>query len=524
MHALRLAIDPLLDERYAPEIAWTWRYLLTGAGYAWHVCELDEPLDIAYVADPQRAPRARVVIQATPRLWERRSALRLAGTATVDGFIHPLYHGERADKQLIVLEQGRLVIARDIVFNVFWLLTGQEEAHFPKNRHGHIDLTGTPYLRNHILRQGLASGIGARFEQLLGELGMPPGAPRWPYGKRAAAAISHDVDYPEVVRWLEPLRVVVRRGVRGLSAALDVMTGKRHHWQFNSWLALERDFGVQSVFYFVARQGSLREYALGTPDPFYDIRAPHFRALFRTLIDAGCEIGLHSSYRAYASIEQFAHEKCLLEEVAGVLIVGNRHHYWHLDPVHPEATLTVHERLGFSYDASLTHDRYLGWRRGSCWPFFPFIQQERRELYTLQLPTGWMDSQLFLRRDANPGDPDDVLGALADQTAAQGGLLLVSIHDYVFDDVLFPGWVATLRRLWERLRARGDFWMATPAEIAAHWRARYRRLLALSAGLGVACGITTGASLCERNISQRCGTRGERREGVRLFSADEMVC
>ncbi|ABU60001.1 polysaccharide deacetylase family protein [Roseiflexus castenholzii] len=495
MQPVRLALDPSLDERYAPEIAWTWRYLLTGAGYAWHVCGLDEPCDIAYVADPQRTPHARLVIQATPRLWERRSAPRLAGVATVDGFTHPLYEGERVDEAMIIGEQGRLICTRDIVFDLFWLLTGQEETHFPKNRHGYVDLTGTPYLHNNIVQQGLASGIGARFAQLLGDIGAPPGEPRWPHGKCAAAAISHDVDYPEVVRWLEPLRVLLRQGVRGLPAAVDVMTGKRHHWQFNAWLALERDLGAPSAFYFVARRGSLREYALGTPDSFYDIRAPQFRALFRSLIGAGCEIGLHSSYCAYASIEQFAREKRLLEECAGVPVVGNRHHYWHMDPMNPEATLMIHEQLGFLYDASLTHDRYLGWRRGSCWPFFPFIQQERRELRTLQLPTGWMDSQLFLQHGANPGEPNEVLRNLADRTAAQGGLLLVNVHDYVFDDALFPGWVATLRRLWEYLSARGDFWMAAPAEIAAHWHARYRRLLTSSVGLGVERGVAAGAPL-----------------------------
>lgn len=232
MQTLRLALDPSLDERYAPEIAWTWRYLLTGAGYAWHVCNLAEPSDIAYVAEPQRAPFARLVIQATPRLWERRSAPRLVGVAAVDGFTHPLYNGERADEQLIVGNQGRLILNRDILFDVFWLLTGQEETHFPKNRHGYVDLSGTPYLRDHVVRQGLASGIGVCFEHLLGETGIPPGEPRWRHGKRAAAAISHDVDYPEVVRWLEPLRVLLRQGMRGLPAAIDVMTGKRHHWQF----------------------------------------------------------------------------------------------------------------------------------------------------------------------------------------------------------------------------------------------------------------------------------------------------
>jgi len=488
MQLLTIAIDPLLDDSFAPEIVWTWRYLLTGMGYSWRTCACNKPCDIAYTPNPQRAPHARIVIRAMPHHWERRTLLRLAGTRSVDGFVYPVYASEHENDRLITNEAGRLIIHRDIVFDVFWLLTGQEETHFPKNRHGHVDLTGTPYLEDQTLRKGLASGIGARFEQLIGEAGIPPGEPRWPHGKRAAAALSHDVDYPEVVRWLEPLRVVMRQGVRGLPAALDVLTGKRHHWQFDSWLSLERTFNTPSVFYFVARRGSLHEYVLGTPDSFYDIRAPHFRQLFRTLIEAGCEIGLHSSYHAHASIEQFAREKRLLEEVAGVPVVGNRHHYWHLDPANPEVTLAIHEQLGFAYDASLTHDRYIGWRRGSCWPYFPLLQVERRELRTLQLPTCWMDSQLFLKRTANPGSPNEVLRALADQTAAQGGLLLVNVHDYVFDEALFPGWSATVRHLWEYLVARGDFWIATPAAIADHWRDRYQRLLAASVDFANTCG------------------------------------
>ncbi|NWG22383.1 MAG: hypothetical protein HXY39_18910 [Chloroflexi bacterium] len=496
MHHISIAIDPALRERHASEIAWTWRYLLTGMGYAWEECEPGEPCDIAYTADPGRAPHARLIVRATPRHWERRNALRLATTGVTGGLAYPVYDGERPDEQVLVVEEGRIICDRDIVFDTFWLLTGQEEGLLPKNKHGHLELTGTPYLRDHALRKALASAIGAGLEQVIAALGLPPGEPRWPHGRRAAAAVSHDVDYPEVVRWLEPLRVVMRQGPRGMPAAWDVLTGKRHHWQFDNWLALERRLGTRSVFYFAARQGSLREYAFGTPDPFYDIRTPRFRALFRTLIDAGCEIGLHGSYHAYANAEQFAREKRLLEDATGVAIAGHRQHYWHIDPGDPEATLALHERLGFQYDASLANDLYVGWRRGSCWPFFPFFQRERRELRTLQLSTGWMDSQLFTRRAANPGNPRDVLRALADRTAEQGGLLLVNIHDYVFDDVLFPGWARSFEEFWSYVVTRGDFWIDTPAAIAGHWSRRYDRLVEASTGHGSLNSVAIGA--CSR--------------------------
>jgi hypothetical protein len=176
-------------------------------------------------------------------------------------------------------------------------------------------------------------------------------------------------------------------------------------------------------------------------------------------------------------------EKRRLEEACGEPVVGNRHHYWHLNPRDLEDTLLIHEQIGLQYDSSLIHERYLGWRRGLSQPFFPFHQAERRELKTLQISTAWMDDQLFGHKVHNPGDGWTSLRTLADQAAAVGGCLLIDIHDYVFDDTCFPGWTGLYRRLWEYLLERGDFWFATPAEIAEHWSTRYNALVQASLGL-----------------------------------------
>jgi hypothetical protein len=262
-----------------------------------------------------------------------------------------------------------------------------------------------------------------------------------------------------------------------------VARGRLSTWRFDSWLRLEAAHGARSAFYFVARKGSLREYVTSTPDPFYDIDAPRFRALFRQLTDQGAEVGLHASYRAYESAERFAAERAKLEAATGAPVVGNRHHYLHLDPDHPEETLLLHEQLGFRYDSTLGHERYLGWRNGLAWPFFPFHQRERRELDTLQLPFAWMDSQLFDHAADNPGDPAKLLAALADRAQEQAGCLVVNIHEYVFEDVLFPGWSAAYAGLLEDLSSRGSFWIDTPAAIAEHWRARADSVVAASRGL-----------------------------------------
>jgi hypothetical protein len=483
MNRLRITIEPYLVRKYGPEIYWTWRLLLTGMGWSWEQVSNDSPCDVAYVTDPSHAPGARLCILADPVAWAQPSAPRLGSVRRQDGLAHPVFQTETASNPLQPYF-GRVICSRDLLFDVFWMVTGQEERYWPKDKHGFYDLTGTKVRDEQVHNQALASGIGTWLKRMLLDLGCPPPVSRWPHGKRAAAGVSHDVDYPEVKRWLEPLRIVARRGAAGLGSAWDVLVGRRTHWQFRAWVELERSLQTRSAFYFVARQGSLLEYATGTPDPFYDITSDRFQQLFRTLRAEGFEVGLQASYIAYQSREQFSAEKRLLEQVTGQPVRGNRHHYWHMNPDDVEETLLMHEQIGLQYDASLVHDHYVGWRRGLSHPFFPFHQGERRELGTLQLPSAWMDDQLFGQRACNPGDRHEILRALANRTAHQEGCLVVDLHDYVFDDALFPGWVQTYRRLWEYLLDRGDFWLATPGEIAAHWIARYRALEQGSCGLG----------------------------------------
>jgi hypothetical protein len=483
MGKIRIAIDPRLTARYGSEIHWTWRLLLTGIGWAWEEVTLESACDVAFAVDQARAPQARFCICANPEAWAQPAACRLRSAECHNGAVHLVFEGETARQDPVQTSAGRVICQRDLIFDVFWLVTGQEEQHWPKDRHGFFDLTGTAMLREQALRQALASQISFWLEGTLLDLGCPPPMPRWPDGKRAAAGVGHDVDYPQVIRWLEPIRIVARQGMKGFSSALAVLVGQRSHWHFADWVAMEKRLQTRSAFYFVARQGSLLKYAAGTPDPFYDINSERYRRLFHDLSQEGFEVGLHTSYLAYQSQDMLFAEKHRLEEASDLPVTGNRHHYWHLNPDDIEDTLLLHEQVGFKYDSSLIHERYLGWRRGLSQPFFPFHQAQRRELKTLQIPVSWMDDHLFGHSTHNPGDRWELLRTLADRAAHQGGCLLIDVHDYVFDDVLFPRWADTYRRLWEYLLSRGDFWLGTPAQIADHWIARYQSLVQASRGL-----------------------------------------
>jgi hypothetical protein len=490
MNTLRIALEPQLIHASGPQVHWTWREILTTLGYAWNEVALGDACDIAFVADATCAPRARLCVRADHAAWATPSSHRLAKLSQVGVWPILVFKGDSANAQTGAmptrLSDSRWWLPRDIAFDLFWLATGQEERHWPQGAHGFYDLTGSPALRDDVFQKAPVMQMLSALQHLLCELGVPAPEPRWPNGKRAAVAISHDVDYPEVIRWLEPARIVARQGARGLGPALGVLSGKRTHWHFANWQALEREYGARSAFYFVARQGSLVEYATGTPDTFYDVASPRFTNVMRELVGQGWEVGLHASYRANEDRARFAAEKRKIEAACGQPIAGNRHHYWHMNPSDVEETLLMHEQVGFEYDSSLTHDRYLGWRRGLSTPFYPFHQKERRELRTLQLPVAWMDAQVFVHTSPSDDERRALLNTLIDRAAEDGGTFVINIHDYVFDDALFPGWSRALREALDHIRERGDFWHATPVELARHWSARYQAIRAHSQGLQLA--------------------------------------
>lgn len=485
MPDLLIAIDPKLTKAFAPEIHWTLRTLLSGIGWSWEEVSPNHPCDVAYVCEPETAPCARLCVQADLALWEKPSSQRL-GRIEKEGELSFLtYQGAIVENRPLEKIYDRIICHHDLFFDFFWLLTGQEERWLPKDSQGFFDLNGTPYQQQGANERAVGSQIGRWIEKTLNETGcLPPPVPRWPENKQIAVGLGHDVDYPEVKRLLEPLRIINRLGAGGIKPAMEVLAKRRHHWQFQSWIDFERAMGIHSAFYFVARQGSLIEYATGLPDPFYDITTDRFHKLFDELEQAGCEIGLQASYLAYQTKDKFMAEKQRLEAACGCSVMGNRHHYWHMNPDDVESTLLIHEQVGFVYDSSLVHDRYLGWRRGSAWPFFPYHQSLRRQIKTLQLPVAWMDDQEFGFQENQPGNRQKRLSDLADVAARQSGALIIDIHEYVFDPVLFPGWVNTLQDVCEYLKVKFDSWFATPYQIAQHWNDRYTNLLESSMGLG----------------------------------------
>jgi hypothetical protein len=466
--ALELSID---------EVRYTIGVLCSTAGFpvhfVWSGTESSRP-DIHY--GPRRDVDAGVHIPAVP--WPFHTAPLREPTGTRESLTLPflVWDGEPW------VEAGdssanHLDFPTDIVFASFWLLTGSREPTYARSRFDDLDLDRSVLVRNALLVRPAVSLYAARIRDTLdpgGERALPWA---WEQGPHVAAfAFTHDVDYPVMIRPIEVLRVLRDRGLAGLSLARRVATGESHFWTFVEWVDLARRFGTHPCFYFMARQGSLLQYAMGTPDDFYDVDTPRFRQLFAELRDSGCEIGLHASFHAYRSVETLRRERERVAHSSGGECHGNRHHYWHLDPMDPNETLYRHGEAGLDYDSSLGLEYYPGFRRGICHPFRVYHPARRRASAAVQLPPAWMDDHFDRRLARNHiSNPDAAAKLLLDVARDTRGIVVIDYHSRGMNRDFYPRYGPWLSRFVEQ-HLDGSFSCLTPWEIATAFLEREREL------------------------------------------------
>ena len=319
--------------------------------------------------------------------------------------------------------------------------------------------------------------IGSTLALRLGVLGRP----RWPEGKRAVIALSHDVDAPDRYALLGSavrpwrLRKQPRSYVRGalaLGARWLKDEDRDDFWLFDDVMASEAAFGFRSTFFFsTVPFHSTRGHPL---DVQYDVGQRRYRRMLASLQDHGFEVGLHASYRAHEREAWMAEERDSLGRLAGSPIAGIRHHYWHLGPDIP-ATLRSHEQAGFDYDSSLAFNDAVGFRRSVALPFHPYDPSMRRALRTREIPTFCMDGNLFYTSDDVEAAVSSV-DAMVEQIVSVGGVGSIDWHIQTSypRNREFRAWGEAYQSILERLAARSDVWVDTLGAVN-DWVARRER-------------------------------------------------
>jgi len=294
--------------------------------------------------------------------------------------------------------------------------------------------------------------------------------PFWPNGNRFAVCLTHDVDeirktYQYITRTIKFLKRFDLKGLKNeLFSLMSKLKGKDPYWTFEDIVKLERELNVRSTFFFLKETGKISLLDRTTWRHLgrrYDFRDPKVSEIIKKLHSEGWEVGLHGSFYSYSNYDLLKKEKQELENVLGDRVIGIRQHNLNLSI--PE-TWRIHEALGFEYDTTLGSNHYVGFRWGTCFPFYPIDGD--RFLNVLEIPLIIEDIVLFRYRD-----PWKKFLDIVNEVKRCGGVLTILWHHSVFNDLDFPGWADMYRRMIECCKKEGA-WITNACDIAIWWKKR----------------------------------------------------
>jgi hypothetical protein len=456
------------------EIKYTFRTLLNIAGLPFHFIEDEKEGGDIYYGTTRPDDHRLFIEMADIRKGDIQRPIKVIKK---NNHVFVLFTNRQREDNLFIQGNDRTYIWNDIILSSFYLLSGWEERFIHRDKRDRHNVQESLLYRENILHDPVVNQYSTTLREFFRASHDP--IPLWPSDKKYAVALSHDVDYPEMIKWLEALRYLIKYKMQSkLTKVIDIFRGRENFWKFRDWVDLENRRGLKSAMYFCGVKGSLLRYFFVAPDPFYDVRKAEFKRVLEYLVQNGFEVGMHSSYLAYQSLDRFLKEKKTIEEGLHEPVLGNRHHYWHMNPDNPSETAVIHDKIGLLYDSSICFAKRSGFRFGICSPFHLYEPNREGPLGVLELPTCLMDDHLFRYfRESNFSKPQFEIDALIKSVKEHGGLFLIDYHVRGFNETFYPKWVESYEYILRRIEEDGDFYSDTPLNVAKFWRKREEDLL-----------------------------------------------
>jgi hypothetical protein len=456
------------------EIKYTFRTLLSIAGLPFHFIEDEKESADIYYGKTCLGDYGLFIEMADIR---KENIGRPIKIVSENNYVFLLFSDRQREDNLLIRNNKNTCIWNDIILSSFYLLSGWEERFMHRDRKDRHIIQESSLYREKVLHYPIVNQYSTILRDFFRASHHP--VPLWPSNKKYAVALSHDVDYPEMIRWIEVLRYLLKYKMQSkLTKVMDIFTGKENFWKFEDWVDLENRYGLKSAMYFCGVKGSLLRYFLKAPDPFYDVRQDQFKRVLNYLVQNGFEVGMHSSYLAYQSIDRFLEEKKTIEESLREPIFGNRHHYWHMNPDNPSETAVMHDEIGLLYDSSICFAKRSGLRFGVCSPFHLYDPIRQGPVGVLELPTSLMDDHLFKYFGLSYFSKQQCeIDALINSAKEHGGLFFVDYHVRGFNETFYPKWVESYEYILKKISEDGDFYSDTPLNIAKFWKKREEDIL-----------------------------------------------
>ena len=246
-----------------------------------------------------------------------------------------------------------------------------------------------------------------------------------PRPRRLRVKLSHDIDeigIPFSARDVA-VQLLARRsmatGLRDLASGIaPVVPGSLR--QVMEICALAEEHGLGSALYWKASGRSPH-------DSGYRLTDPRVATVIAWARERNIEMGVHPGYETFRAPEKLREEVERCRTAVEQQHIGGRQHYlrWHPD------TWTHWEQCGLAYDSTVGFADHVGFRAGTCVPYFPWLWKQNRRAELLEIPLIVMDRTITSANymGLTPDQSLITLKNLMRRCQAAGGVLTLLWHN-----------------------------------------------------------------------------------------------
>ncbi len=331
------------------------------------------------------------------------------------------------------LHPSSLICGIDIFASIFFMLTRWEEyANKSRDSHNRFPATASLAYKFNFLHRPVVNEYLEMLKSMLLELGYSDEFKKREY----KLTLTHDVDH--IYAWDTPKKFLIRLGgdiirkrvnfvgIFKLLLEYGRVLTKRAKDPFDTFdyiMDLSDKIGVKSHFFFMGH-GQTKH------DNDYFSGSKEAKAIAENIKKRGHRIGIHPTYNAYNSFEQFKKEKDELEQNLNTQIRFGREHYLRFEI---PTTWQIWEDNGMEWDSTLSYADEDGFRCGVCYEYRVFNILTREHLKLKEKPLIFMDA-IDIEK-LTPNEMQEAIFKLISQVERYNGEAVVLWHNSNYNTI-----------------------------------------------------------------------------------------
>ncbi len=345
----------------------------------------------------------------------------------------PFLFDNDGTKEIIEITEQKTVINYDIIGSAFYFLSGWNE-YISDNK----DEFGRITFSNSIIKKlGIVEipVVNYYFDILFTALKTVSKAEMIKYNKNSkfVTVLTHDIDTCKSA-WLEggASEFKKKHFLNIPYLIFKKLTGHDLWMNFQEISKIDLSYGKTSSFYFLPKKGKTGNWK----NADYKIKSKNIKTQIFKLIDKGHEIGVHGSFGTHLSTKELTHD---INKIGINNVIGNRFHFLMFDVI---KTVNVLSSSNIKYDTTLGFAEHIGFRRGTCYPFYLYDFQNSKTSDVLEIPLILMDASLKYKQYMNLDTKESLkkVKPVIDEIVKFNGFFTILWHNTFFSRYKYTGW------------------------------------------------------------------------------------